>query len=122
MPDADAFDRNPIAELELKAEEVGRALGALANSRRLLALCHLMQQGEASVTQLTEATGLSQSALSQHLAMMRGEGLVRARRSGLNVFYSIADARVAALMHELERIYCAHETTFEPDGKRRGGD
>ena len=97
-------------ELQDKADDVARILSTLSNPRRLLVLCHLMRTGERSVGQLVEAIGLSQSALSQHLALMRAEGLVRTRKEGLNVFYSIADPRVEELVQSLERIYCAVET------------
>lgn len=98
-----------LAETDLmeKAEDVSRVLSALSNPRRLLVLCHLMQMGERSVSQLVETVGLSQSALSQHLALMRAEGLVRTRKEGLNVHYSIADPRIEELVRSLERIYCA---------------
>ena len=93
-------------DLEQKAEEIGRIMGVIANPRRLLVLCRLAETGEMTVTQLTEAIGLSQSALSQHLAIMRATGLLATRKDGLNVFYSIADSRALDLMQSLERIYC----------------
>jgi ArsR family transcriptional regulator len=93
-------------DLALKAEEVARIIGVIANARRLLVLCRLAEAGEMTVTQLTEAIGLSQSALSQHLAIMRATGLLATRKDGLNVFYSIADPRALDLMQSLERIYC----------------
>ncbi len=96
----------PTIDLHENVEEVARVLSALSNPRRLLVLCHLMQHGETSVSQLTKVIGLSQSALSQHLAVMRTEELVCARKDGLNVYYSIADARITELVRSLERIYC----------------
>ncbi len=95
--------------LEDKADEVRRVLSGLANSRRLLILCHLLREGETPVSGLLEVSGLSQSALSQHLAMMRMEGLVRTRKQGQSVFYSIGDSRVTALMASLEAIFCPVE-------------
>lgn len=92
--------------LEQKVQEVARVLAALSNPRRLQVLCHLMSDGPTSVSGLVEITGLSQSALSQHLALMRAEGLVRARKDGLSVFYSIADPRIEQLVQSLEQIYC----------------
>ena len=72
--------------LEAQAAEVAGILRALANERRLMILCKLVEWGEANVNALAEAVGLSQSALSQHLAKMRAEGLspigAKARRSG----------------------------------------
>jgi DNA-binding transcriptional ArsR family regulator len=96
--------------LQDKASDVSRVLAALSNPRRLLILCHLMQKGETAVSGLTDITGLSQSALSQHLALMRLEGLVEARKEGLNVFYKIADKRIETLMAALEQIFCPVET------------
>ena len=93
-------------QLQEQAAEVGRVLSAISNERRLLILCHLQQQGETPVSGLVRITGLSQSALSQHLALMRHEGLVRARKDGLIVFYSVADSRIQSLMASLEAIFC----------------
>ena len=68
------------AAFERKALQAADMLRALANERRLMILCKLVEWGEANVTQLAEAVGLSQSALSQHLAKMRDEGIVAFRR------------------------------------------
>jgi ArsR family transcriptional regulator, virulence genes transcriptional regulator len=100
------------AELERKAEEVAGLLSAISNPRRLIILCKLAQAGEMTVSGLLQGLGLSQSALSQHLAVMRGEGLLGTRKEGLNVYYRIADPRAFDLMNSLERIFCpAEETT-----------
>jgi ArsR family transcriptional regulator len=66
--------------LEAKAGQVADLLSALANDRRLLILCKLVETGEATVGALADDVGLSQSALSQHLARMREEGIVTFRR------------------------------------------
>ena len=71
-----------FAAFEANAAEVAQVLRALANERRLMILCKLVEWGEANVTTLAEAVGLSQSALSQHLARMREEGIVDYRREG----------------------------------------
>ena len=94
-------------QLEDKADEVARVMKSLANPRRLLLLCKLAELGRASVGQLADAIGLSQSAMSQHLALLRDEGVVGFDRSGQSVFYRIADPRVEALMATLYRLYCA---------------
>jgi len=96
-----------IEELEAKAGEVSGLLGAIANPRRLIILCKLAQAGELTVGALQDGSGLSQSALSQHLAVMRGEGLLTTRKEGLNVHYRIADPRALELMQSLERIFCS---------------
>jgi ArsR family transcriptional regulator len=92
--------------LQAKAGKVANLLGALANDRRLLVLCKLVEVGEATVGTLAEEVGLSQSALSQHLARMRDEGIVTFRRDAQTLWYRIADPRVEALFATLHRLYC----------------
>jgi len=92
--------------LQAKTDKVARLLGALANDRRLLVLCKLVEAGEATVGTLAEEVGLSQSALSQHLARMRDEGIVAFRRDGQSLWYRIADSKVEALFATLHRLYC----------------
>ena len=81
-------------------------LRALANERRLMILCKLVEWGEANVTSLAEAVGLSQSALSQHLAKMRDEGLVTFRRESQTLWYRIADPRIEQLFATLHGLFC----------------
>ena len=92
--------------LEKKATEVADILRALANERRLMILCKLVEWGEANVTCLAEAVGLSQSALSQHLAKMREEGLVAFRRESQTLWYRIADPRIEQLFASLHELFC----------------
>ena len=92
--------------LQAKAGAVAGLLGALANDRRLLILCNLVEEGEATVGDLADAIGLSQSALSQHLARMREEGIVTFRRDAQTLWYRIADPRVESLLATLHRLYC----------------
>lgn len=94
-------------ELEQKVGEVAAILRALANERRLLVLCTLVERHEANVTTLAEAVGLSQSALSQHLSKMREEGLVAFRRESQTLWYRIADPRVERLLATLQREFCS---------------
>ena len=98
--------------LEAQAAQVAAILRALANERRLMILCKLVEWGEGSVNALAAAVGLSQSALSQHLAKMRAEGLVAYRRESQTLWYRIADERIEELFATLHRLYCAK-------GKRR---
>ncbi len=79
------------------AGEAARVLRALANENRLMVLCCLVQ-GELSVSRLHERVPLSQSALSQHLALLRKEGLVETRREAQTIHYRVADERVRRLM------------------------
>lgn len=80
-------------------------LRALSNEKRLMILCQL-GEGELSVGQLLPLVGLSQSALSQHLAKLRDEALVSTRRDGTTVFYRIADPDVLKVIAVLAEIYC----------------
>ena len=95
-----------IAELERKAGQAAGLLKLLANENRLLILCRLAIASEMSVGDLADAANLSQSALSQHLAKMREDGLVATRREAQTVFYRIADPNAARLLALLKSIYC----------------
>lgn len=97
--------------LERKAGEVAAVLRAIANARRLVILCRLVEQGEATPTALAASVGLTPPALSQHLAKMRGEGLVTYRRDGQTLWYRIADARLERLFAVLHDEFCAPEST-----------
>jgi DNA-binding transcriptional ArsR family regulator len=95
-----------IANLERRAVEATRLLKLLANENRLLILCRLAAEREMPVGDLAKAVGLSQSALSQHLAKMREEGLVDTRRQAQAVFYRIADPDARRILTLLKNIYC----------------
>ena len=101
-----APNRNASRDLKAKAGQVADLLRAIANDRRLLILCRLVECGEATVGQLADDVDLSQSALSQHLARMRAEGLVAFRRDAQTLRYRIADPRVEDLLATLHRLYC----------------
>jgi ArsR family transcriptional regulator len=85
---------------------VAALLRALANERRLMILCKLLDLKEANVTALAGAVGLSQSALSQHLAKMRDQEIVAYRRESQTIWYRIADPRIERLLTTLHRLYC----------------
>ena len=104
-----------LETFERKATEVADILRALANERRLMILCKLVEWGEANVTSLTEAVGLSQSALSQHLAKMRDEGIVATRRESQTIWYRIADPRTEQLFATLYELYCTPAKTETSD-------
>jgi ArsR family transcriptional regulator len=97
-----------LADFEANALEVADILRALANERRLMILCKLVEKGEATVGTLVADIGISQSALSQHLGRMRDEGIVTFRRESQTLWYRIADPRVEHLMAELYRLFCHH--------------
>lgn len=101
-----AVAKPPLEVLEARAEEAAALLASMANAKRLLVLCHLLE-GERSVGDLAEIAGLSQSALSQHLAKMRLQALVRTRRDGQTIYYSLASPAVRAVLETLYGIYCA---------------
>ena len=91
---------------EEQATEAAGLLKALSNASRLLVLCHLAEGAELSVNQLVDRVGLSQSALSQHLAKLREEGLVSTRKQAQTVFYRVADPRAERLLMLLQNMYC----------------
>ena len=96
-----------IIELEKNAGQAADLLGAMANQRRLVVLCKLLD-GEKSVNALAESVGLSQSALSQHLAKLREKGLVTTRRDAQTIYYSIASEEVRSILSTLYGIYCTY--------------
>ncbi|MFW2391351.1 MAG: ArsR/SmtB family transcription factor, partial [Methyloceanibacter sp.] len=98
-----------LATFEANATMVATMLRALANERRLMVLCKLVEWGEGSVGALAEAIGLSQSATSQHLAKMRDEGLVAFRREGQTLWYRIAEPRIELLLAYLHKLYCSDD-------------
>lgn len=98
-----------LATFERKAGEVAQMLKAIGNARRLMLLCKLVEHGERTVGDLAEDVGLSQSALSQHLARMREEGLVAFRRESQTLWYRIADPRAEALLAALYQLYCKED-------------
>ena len=100
--------------LQAQAEAAAAMLSALANPHRLMILC-LLIEAELPVGALAERVGLSQSALSQHLARMRHQGIVAARREGQSIYYSVADPAVREMIATLYRIYCAD--IGKPSGK-----
>lgn len=95
-----------LATFAAKAGAVADTLKTLGNGHRLMLLCRLAEQGEMTAGDLVRAVGLSQSALSQHLARMREDGLVTFRRESQTLWYRIADPRVEILLATLYRLYC----------------
>jgi len=95
-----------LGTFEAKAGEVSNLLKAMGNGRRLMVLCKLVEHGEMTVGDLAREIALSQSALSQHLAKMRDEGLVAFRRESQTLWYRIADPRTEALLSTLYHLYC----------------
>ena len=88
------------------AENAAKWLKAIANPYRLMILC-LLLENEYSVTELNETVPLSQSALSQHLAVLRAQDLVSTRKSSQVVFYKLKNEQVTEVISILHRKYCA---------------
>lgn len=95
-----------LDSLEARAADVARLLACLASAPRLLVLCRLAEAGEVRAGDLGAGLGLSPSALSQHLARLRADGLVATRRAGTEIHYRIADPRLLRLMTTLHDLYC----------------
>ena len=92
-----AISADPIRSLDDDPHAAAELLRLLANEHRLEVLCAL-RTGELSVGQLSGRVGLSQSALSQHLARLRADGVVATRRAAQTIFYRIADEEVLAIL------------------------
>ena len=97
-----------IEALQSRLEEVVTLLKAMGNDRRCEILIRL-SDGERAVGELEDMVGLSQSALSQHLARLRRDGLVKTRRDAQKIFYSIADSRVVAMLDALNEMHSQDE-------------
>ena len=102
----------PFTSLEENARLAAGLLKAMSNPSRLVILCQLAE-GERSVGELERVVGLSQSGISQHLAVLRRQSVVTSRRVRQTVLYSIGSEEVAALMATLHRVFCR-------SGRRRG--
>ena len=95
-----------LGELQSRAKRATGLLKAMSNPVRLLVLCQLAE-GEKSVGELEKVVDVSQSALSQHLALLRSRGIVASRRAGQTIFYSLAGREAPALLAALYQVYCA---------------
>lgn len=92
--------------MEQAADQASELLKALSNRHRLLIICQLID-GERSVGELAEFLSLRDSTVSQHLALLRKDGLVSARRDGQTIFYSIASEPARAVLKTLYQVFCA---------------
>jgi DNA-binding transcriptional ArsR family regulator len=97
-----------MKEIERNIEVAVNLLKALSNERRLMIICALYQ-GEKNVGELEQIVGLSQSALSQHLARLRRDGLVNTRRAAQTIYYSMNDRATEAILRTLYDIYSPDE-------------
>lgn len=95
----------PLAQMQGAAREATRLLKVLANPDRLLILCHL-SQGEARVGEMEEVLGIVQPTLSQQLTVLREEQLVKTRRDGKHIHYSMASPQALAVIETLYLEFC----------------
>jgi DNA-binding transcriptional ArsR family regulator len=104
-------------DLDPQSEAAAELLKAMANPQRLRVLC-LLLDGERSVGQINAQVSLSQSALSQHLGILRERNLVSTRRAAQTVYYSVAPGPVHDIIRTLHAIYCA-PSDKSPAGARK---
>jgi DNA-binding transcriptional ArsR family regulator len=98
-------DLRRIDQMHDRAGDVAGFLKALGNEQRLVILCNLLEK-PLSVGELNERVALSQSALSQHLAVLRDAGFVESRRESQSIFYSVAPGPVTRVMAVLQEVFC----------------
>ncbi|MBL4772650.1 MAG: winged helix-turn-helix transcriptional regulator [Alcanivoracaceae bacterium] len=97
-----------FADLKVHATKAARMLKTLSSESRLMILC-VLEEREYSVTELHQQIGLSQSALSQHLATLRREGMVKTRRESQVIFYSLAQSNTTRIIEVLSDLFCPPE-------------
>lgn len=112
-----ARKRHPVAKSAVQANQfdidamlnqvsqAGTLLSAMCNEKRLMILCQLVQ-GERSVNELVELLSAPQSTISQHLALLRREGFVKARRHAQTQYYSLVGNEARAVLETLQSLYC----------------
>jgi DNA-binding transcriptional ArsR family regulator len=104
-------------DMQAAAVEASELLKALASPHRLMIICQLIER-ERSVGELADFLKLRHSTVSQHLALLRKDGLVTPRRDGQTIWYSIASAPARELLTTLYRIYCGPQPLCEPAAAR----
>ncbi len=97
-----------LEDMLKNSAEAVKLLKAVSNERRLLILCHLLD-GEMSVGEINDKLDLSQSALSQHLALLRRHKLVKTRKEAQTVFYQLNSSQAEALIALLHKLYCQEQ-------------
>ena len=100
------------------ADEASGLLKALANRHRLIVICQLIEK-ERSVGELAALLKIRNSTVSQHLALLRKDGLVTARRDGQTIWYSIGSIPARELVRTLYRVYCAPTSACLPQARRK---
>ena len=97
-----------VKRMQNNAEQAAALLKSLAHPSRLLVLCALVNR-EHTAGELEDLTGLSQSAVSQHLARLRHSGLVKTRRNGQWISYSLSSPEVRQVLETLHALYCPED-------------
>ncbi|MGB5257543.1 MAG: metalloregulator ArsR/SmtB family transcription factor [Woeseiaceae bacterium] len=104
-PTKQTFAAPPATQMQEHAADAAGLMKALGNESRLMILC-LLTEGERSVSELNDSIPLSQSALSQQLARLRQQGLVKTRRESQTIYYALANGPADRVIHLLHDIYC----------------
>jgi DNA-binding transcriptional ArsR family regulator len=118
MGRAEAIVDMNMGELQARALRAAGLLKAMSNPVRLMVLCQLAES-EKSVGELEKVAAVSQSALSQHLALLRERGLVRSRREGQSIYYSLDGPEAPALLAALYEVYCRNVRAVGKARRRR---
>jgi DNA-binding transcriptional ArsR family regulator len=103
-----------LQAIQANARRASALLKAMSNQHRLMILCQLVP-GEKSVGELERIIGLSQSALSQHLARLRRDNMVKTRRVAQTIFYSLSGEEASAVIETLYGLYCGSGATLTHD-------
>jgi DNA-binding transcriptional ArsR family regulator len=115
----DRLELDP-SQMQAHLAEAAQLLKALGNEQRLHILCNLLE-GPLSVGELNQRLELSQSALSQHLALLRESGMVDTRREAQTIYYSLPDGPVIRVMALLQDVYCAADPARRPGDESGAG-
>ncbi len=106
-----------MSQIRSNASRAANLLKSMSNPARLMVLCQLTE-GEKSVGELERAVPMSQSALSQHLALLRQRNLVQTRRAGQSIYYSLAGIEASAILATLYGLFCAKAPAAAAKRKR----
>ena len=103
-----------LSRFQDNARRASTLLKAMSNEHRLMILCQLTK-GEKCVSELERIIGLSQSALSQHLARLRRDEVVKTRRDAQTIYYSLSGPEARAIIETLYDFYCAGDASMAAD-------
>ena len=98
-------DMIDIDVLQMRANEATSLLSAMCNEKRLMILCQLIEK-ERTVNELAELVGAAQPTVSQHLGLLRRDGLITARHDGRTRFYTLAGNEAREILGTLQSLYC----------------